>query len=257
MEPAKKRIDAIDALRGLAVILMVIHHFFRDLIDLCGAPEWLFTNWVFTPLHYVFAGTFVFLAGVSSNFSRNNLARGVKCFALALAMTFVTSLPVINAPIRFGVLHLLGICMIFYALSQKLLDKIPRKIQPFLYTGLIVLTVVLIYGPDEEILIRFYKTLTPEQEAFWGDAAQYLYIFGFPAADFWSADYFPLFPWLFLFLLGTWAGGYVKERRLPKAFYDFTCPVLPAVGRHALLVYVLHQPVMYGAILLWQTLTSF
>ncbi len=62
------RIDIIDAARGLAVILMVFHHAFFDAVEFLGAPPWLFSNPVFNFLHYVFAGLFIFLAGVSSRF---------------------------------------------------------------------------------------------------------------------------------------------------------------------------------------------
>ncbi len=51
------RIELMDALRGLAVCLMVLHHFLYDLCEFLGAPWWLFTNPVFDVLHYFFAGT--------------------------------------------------------------------------------------------------------------------------------------------------------------------------------------------------------
>ena len=227
----KKRIASIDALRGLAVVLMVIHHFLLDLVVLCGAPGWLFSNPVFDFLHYIFAGLFIFLSGVSSRFSHSNLARGAKCFLIALAFTFVTSLPIIDEPILFGVLHLLGFSMLFYGVFGKVLDKIlPRALMPFLYAALLVGSAILVEHTDI------------------GGAARYLFMFGWMYPGFYSADYFPIFPWLFVFLLGTWAGIYIKERRLPERFYTFDCPLLPAVGRHALIVYIVHQPVFYGLI---------
>ena len=62
------RIELMDALRGLAVCLMVLHHFLYDLCEFLGAPWWLFTNPVFDVLHYFFAGLFIFLSGISSDF---------------------------------------------------------------------------------------------------------------------------------------------------------------------------------------------
>ncbi len=229
----RKRIDLIDAARGLALILMVIHHGLLDLIVLCGAPYWLFSNPVFDILHYIFAGLFIFLAGLCCRLSRSNLKRGLIAFAIAMVMTVVTSLPIIDEPIRFGVLHLLGFSMVFFALTHKAWDAIPRAIAPFFYTAMIVLTAVLVE-----------RTTIPAPLAHW------IFPFGWTYPGFYSADWFPIFPWLFVFLLGTWAGLYVAERKLPEWFYTATCPVLPAIGRRSLLIYVVHQPILYGVIYL-------
>ena len=226
----KKRIDAIDAARGLALVLMVIHHFLIDLVNLCGAPMWIFSNPVFDVLHYIFAGLFIFLAGLCCRFSHSNLRRGVICFAIAMVITVVSSLPIINDPIRFGVLHLLGFSMIFFALTHRAWDAIPRKVAPVIY---VLMTVASAY------LVAHTSI---------GNAARWLFPFGWTYKGFYTADWFPIFPWLFVFLLGTWAGLYVTERKLPERFYTFTCPVLPQIGRRSLLIYVLHQPILYGAI---------
>ena len=231
-----KRIDAIDALRGLAVILMVFHHFFLDLVELCGAPGWLFSNPVFDFLHYIFAGLFILLSGVSSRFSRSNLNRGLKCFGIALAMTLVTGL--IGSTIVFGVLHLLGTCMILYGLCSKALDRIPRKVQPVLYIALLLISNWAVNNVDI------------------GNAAHFLFFFGWTYPGFSSADWFPLFPWMFVFLIGTWLGLYIKEGRFPKKFYTFTMPVLPQIGRKSLFIYVLHQPILYGLIFAVKFLTG-
>ncbi len=225
----RRRIDAIDAARGLALILMVIHHFLLDLVMLCGAPVWLFTNPVFDVLHYFFAGLFIFLAGLCCRFSRNNLRRGALCFAVALMMTVVTTL--IHDPIRFGVLHLLGFSMVFFALTRRAWDAVPRPVAPVLYVVLGIFTGWLVTHTSI------------------GPAARRLFPFGWYEEGFYSADWFPVFPWLFVFLTGTWAGLYVVEHKLPERFYTFTCPILPQIGRRSLLIYVLHQPILFALII--------
>jgi len=235
----KNRIQIIDAMRGLCVVLMAFHHLFLDLVELCGAPYWLFSNPVFDFLHYVFAGMFFFLAGISSRLSRSNLKRGIKCFLVAMAMTVVTSLPFLNMPIRFGVLHCLGFSMIFYGLTSKAWEILPRFIMPFLYTALIVLSALAV----EYIPVP-------------GEVAEFIFPLGWTPPVFFSADYFPIFPWMFVFMLGTWFGWYVKERKLPDWFYNFNVKFFPAVGRHALIVYIVHQPVFYGLIYAGKFLVS-
>lgn len=222
----KDRIDLIDAARGLSVLLMVIHHALFDAVEFLGAPVWIFSNPVFDILHYFFAGLFIFLSGVSSQFSRSNVKRGIKVFAVAIVLTIITYLPMINMPIKFGVLHLLGFCMMFYGVTRKMWDGIPRVLAPVLYILLLVGSALAV----DNIRID----------------ASFLWMFGWTQPGFFSADYFPIFPWLFVFLLGTWAGLFIVEKKLPKWFYETRVRVLPAVGKKALIIYILHQPVLYG-----------
>lgn len=58
---------------------------------------------------------------------------------------------------------------------------------------------------------------------------------------------FPLLPWLFLF----WAGLYLyRLRPEPPAVPDIRLPGIGAIGRRSLMVYLLHQPVIYGLLAL-------
>ena len=219
-----KRIEAIDALRGLSVILMVIHHFFYDCVEFLDAPRWLFSNPIFDTLHYIFAGLFILLSGISSMFSRGNIKRGLKVIAVAIAISIVTH--IMEMPILFGVLHLLGSSMLFFGLTRKLWEAIPKKAAPFIYIAAIIGSALAV------INIKL--------------ASKHIWILGWTAPGFRSFDYFPLFPWLFVFLLGTWAGYFIKENKLPAAFYEVKFPIFPQVGRKALLIYILHQPILYA-----------
>ena len=226
-----KRIQLIDALRGLCVVLMVLHHLMFDLVEFLGAPEWLFTNPVLDIAHYFFAGMFIFLSGVSSRFSRSNVRRGIKVVLAALVISAVTWF--LNMPIIFGILHFLGFSMIFYGLTGKLWQKIPDYIAPFLFIALIVLSAI-------------WVAKTGYVKINW------LWMFGFRTKTFYSSDYFPILPWIFVFLLGTWAGQFIREGYMPKWFYEFSPPVLPAIGRKAFIVYLAHQPILYGIVMLIQ-----
>ena len=71
--------------------------------------------------------------------------------------------------------------------------------------------------------------------------------FGFFPRGFFSTDYFPLLPWLFLF----WAGYFLHfcmGRARMEPLRRSVCPALGWMGRHSLLLYLLHQPVIYGVL---------
>lgn len=246
-KPAGERIQSIDALRGLCVVLMCIHHLLYDIAAFLGAPWWIFTNPVLDVLHYLFAGCFIFLSGVSSRFSRSNIRRGLKLLVIALLLTLVTRLGDFIGErffgekpgifISFGVLHLLSLCMLFYGLTRRLWDRLPRWLLALIALAGIIATAKLVNGIV-------------------GTESRMLFPVGLIREDFYSADYFPLFPWIFVFLGGTLAGGLIRERRFPEKFYTAKFRFFPAVGRHALLIYILHQPVLAGLTVLAGVLTG-
>jgi uncharacterized membrane protein len=226
-----ERYQLIDALRGLAIILMVGYHFGIQLIIFGYAPGGLVYNPLLNVLQPVFGGLFILLSGMSSRFSRSNFKRGIMVFACACGVTVV--MYIMNFPVWFGILHFLGAAMMLYGVAGAALDKIPRIIQPILYAVLFIAAFIFFPRPaglDTNLLmpLGLYRD--------------------------WGNDYFPLLPWLPLFLFGTWLGALAKEEKLPKWFYSFRMPVLPAVGRHTLVIYLAHQPVIYGTLWVWQSL---
>lgn len=224
----KDRIQIIDGIRGFSILLMVVHHFLYDLTEICDAPEWIFTNPVFDALHYFFAGLFILLSGFSSLYSSSNIKRGAKTLACAGIITLVSWF--MESPIWFGILHLLGTCMVFYGLTRRLWEKIPMIPAMVLYIIGIIICIPLTRGSICN--------------------CRYLWMFGWTYDGFVSYDYFPLLPWIFVFLLGTCLGGYIKEGRMPQGFYTMKVPVLAGIGQRTLIIYMLHQPVLYGLILL-------
>jgi len=230
MEKKKKRIEIIDALRGFAVAMMVIHHAFYNAAVFLDAPWWLYSNPVFNALQGLFIGVFICISGVSSRFSRGNIERGAIVIVIAVIITYVTLR--MEMPIYFGILHLLGFLMMFYGLTRKLWDGISRKVAPFIYIALIIAS----------ILARIYLSPTSGNPVFF----DLLSILGWWQEGFVNYDNQTILPWIFVFLFGTWVGEYIREGKFPTWFYEKKVPFFPLVGRHALLVYILHQPILFG-----------
>ena len=70
---------------------------------------------------------------------------------------------------------------------------------------------------------------------------------GFMPKSFFSTDYFPLLPWLFLFWAGYFLHHLVGRGRLAPLRRS-VCPPLGWMGRHSLVLYLLHQPVILGVL---------
>lgn len=236
----KQRIHILDEWRGACVVLMVIYHALYTL----GATFFLepfstMLSW-FEPVEPLFAGMFVFLCGVSCRLSRNNLKRGLLLAGVAVLMSVVLWFVMPTMMIWFGILHCLAVCILLYAAIHRLLDRIPVAVGicvcgvlllvtwwfPWYQGGLLGVPPLAIAWPESW---RSYKLLMP-----------------FGVGTVYSADYFPLIPWVFCFFGGAFCGR--LSNLLPAWCYRLHSRFLAFTGRHALVIYLLHQPILYGIV---------
>lgn len=221
------RIQIVDALRGLSILLMVAYHTGVDLYLFGLIPKTLIYSPLLAVLQPLFAGVFIFLSGLSSQFSKSNYRRGVLTLLCAFLVSVVTGL--MDVPVTFGILHFLGSAMLLYGLLQDVCQRLPLW-PSFAVCGFLF------------VICFFVFPLEIKKEI------PYLYVLGVTTKQFQSADYFPLLPWLPLFGAGAFWGRFVVRGGMPDWFYTMRIPFLPVIGRHTLPIYLLHQPVVYGVV---------
>ncbi len=225
-----KRFDILDAWRSLAIVLMIIYHFLYDLA-IFGVITW--AQMFSTPLGIMqkfICCSFIFLAGASARFSRNNLRHGIIVILSGIIVAIGGAVG--GQTIRFGVLQLLGWSMVIWHFTGKYLCRIPDLPLAALSACAFALT-------------RWW-TGTVIAESRW------LYPFGLMYRGFFSADYFPLLPWFFLFIIGTVFGGWCLRNRENRLLTAPLPTPMTFPGRHSLIIYMLHQPVLYGlCFILW------
>ncbi|MDO5124000.1 MAG: heparan-alpha-glucosaminide N-acetyltransferase domain-containing protein [Eubacteriales bacterium] len=236
---AKERIYALDEIRGFCVFCMVFHHCMFTLGYMFGGE---FAAELFLLCMYIepfFAAAFIMICGISCNLSENNQKRGLKILGGGLVISAVSFIVMPEAPITFGILHLLGTSVLLYIPLRKIIQKIPVGAGMGLCLVLFLLTYNLAYG-----YIGFGDfSVTLPQSLYRG----YLGTpFGF--RDLWQdySDYFPLFPWFFAFLSGAFLGRLAKEGKFPRFMYKSRVPFFSMLGKNAFLVYIAHQPIAFG-----------
>jgi len=242
MSKHQGRVGIIDELRGLSIILMIAYHAGYDLVSIFDVTIPFFNSTLLRFLQPLFAGIFILISGVACQYSSNNLKRGIQCFAIALGMSLVVYLVLPSEMIAFGILHMLGISMLAYGLFRKTLMKLTPAAGLTIFGLLFVFT----YGLPKGYLGIFELSLIKLPQGLY--QTQYLFPIGLPSAGFHSSDYFPLIPWLFLFLAGSYLGVWIKDDKMPGFLYKTHIRSLAFVGRYTLWIYILHQPVIYGVL---------
>lgn len=244
LKKENKRICMLDELRGVAIIAMVIYHTLVSMVfiyNLEFSYEIFFKAQRLQPLIPI---TFITLCGISCSLSKNNLKRGVRIFAIALIATLVTFLFMPQMVIVFGILHFLGIALIIYSLLKSYTDKIKNNIGVVVSLLLYIITYSIPYGYIGFKSLIYFDL--PSQLY----SVYPLFIIGLPTPDFYSGDYFPIVPHLFLFFTGIFIGKILKEKGAPKLMYKKLCPPLDFIGKYSLVIYVVHQPVIIGVLYL-------
>ncbi len=216
----KQRFFWLDLWRSLSVAVMLAFHALWDL-ELFGVlPAGTMETPATDAVRYVFGGSFILISGLLALRGRQPVRRGFVLLCLGLAVAVATTL--IGLPVQFGILTLLGLCMLLCGALREPLLKLRGPWLAAVCLALFVGTWVL--------------TARVRVEAGW------LFPLGLRRADFFSADYWPLAPWGFLYLLGAALSGYLPE----TAKMGDRAPALTFLGRHSLVIYLAHQPVLYG-----------
>ncbi len=247
----KKRIYLLDEIRGFSVLMMVLFHAYYIMGEFFGISfgEKLYN--FFLPLEPVFAAVFIILCGISCNLSHSNLKRGLKTLAAALAFTLVTAviLPLFGiegAEVYFGILHFLAVSILIYALCHKLINLIP----PLAGIAISIILFAFFFQIEKHKLGFGNLLVINLPESLY--STNYLIPFGIYNADFYSADYFPLLPFIFVFFTGNYVGSIFSEKGYPNYFYKKRLSFLDFCGTHAFLIYLLHIPVtaliVYGVL---------
>ena len=197
------RYALLDELRGFDLLNMFVYHALWDLVFLYGLKAEWYTGWLGRLWQQSGCWIFILLSGFCLPFGRRPVQRGAFVFCAGVAVTAVTLLAMPQQPVWFGVLTLLGTAMMLTGVLQPFMRRVP----PVLGFGVCMGLFALFYSAGEGWLgIGSWRIFLPSQLY-----ANYLTAyFGFAPKGFYSSDYFPLLPWVFLFWAGVflhWALG--------------------------------------------------
>ncbi|NVK34466.1 MAG: DUF1624 domain-containing protein [Rhodobacteraceae bacterium] len=230
----RHRIGALDVARGLAVLAMIAFHMSWDL-------AWFgYTNWNVNSgqgwqlFAASIAGSFLFLSGVSFAISRKNKFR-VHAFwrrfavlvAAAAGVSLLTYLSFGQSFVRFGILHCLAASALLCLLVARFNTLVLLGLAAFIASAALWAKTPLFDG-------------------------QLLLWTGLGTPTYGSVDYVPLIPWTALPLFGMaltriWLfRASADTSASPELSTAKPVILLKWMGRHSLLIYLLHQPLLYG-----------
>jgi uncharacterized membrane protein len=228
----------IDTLRGVAIVLMFGFHLTWDMASLdlvqvnMGRGPWPWFSRVISTM-------FLSLAGISMVISdsrrgetpawRKYLLRGAKILGLAMVVSLVTYFVLPDSFVVFGILHLIGFSVIA---ALPFLQRRRRWIS--LIAGL----ALLVAGSYVNRQVALHPWLI------W---------LGINQIGRSMADWYPVLPWFGMMLIGLWLGhtlytGGERQFVLEDRSAAPVVRVLAFLGRHSLLIYVVHQPVLMGVL---------
>lgn len=227
-------------MRGVAVVAMILYHFSYDLAYFVGLFDVGFFRYgAGLNAARVIGGTFTFLAGLSltlsyarvtespgRRLSLKYLGRGARIFSYGMAITLLTWIFVPRDMIFFGILHMIGASIVLAYPFIKL-----KLTNVLLGAGCVALGVYL-------------------RQGFIVESPWLAWLGGRPG--FFTLDYWPIFPWFGVMLLGIAAGNALYGSASKTSSRVAPVPLRPLtfLGSHSLAVYLIHQPVLIAALAL-------
>ena len=235
-----RRLAGLDTIRGITLLSMMLYHTCWDLVFLFGKKIPGYSGFGGYVWQQSICWTFILLAGFCWSLGSHHLKRGLIVFGSGILITFVTLLVMPESRVIFGVLTLIGSCMLLLIPMEKLLLKLRAEI------GLVgsFLLFLLFRNVNTGYLGFENWNILKLPDGFYENLfTTYL---GFPQKGFFSADYFSLLPWFFLFLTGFYLYQLVQKNHMMGKLFSWRVPGFDVIGRHSLLIYLLHQPVVFA-----------
>ncbi len=279
----QKRISEIDLLRGIPIFLVVLFHF-------C----WIFPNILLSTSNYhemiqhypnladfviflekdilngdgiihqffvpLVGGLFIFVCGICTTLSRNNLKRALLLWGVSLTISLVTTIAAYiiksNISIGFGVIHLMAFSITLYVLIEIFFKKLLHKdvsITICLLVSIIIYFVSIIFWTGYFPLLNQHTEQWPIKVIYTLPLETYnkeplSWIYEAIGRYQGMVDWWPIFPYTGVVFSGIAFGkvlyGKQKKSKMPCLEKCVILKPLCFIGRHTLYVYLIHQPVI-------------
>lgn len=234
---SRPRMHLLDLARGIAILTVIAYHFCWDLesfnihyFGLFEAPFWLTAR-------TLIAGSFLFIAGfglvLATRGGVNWRRFGLRLLKILLGAAIVTASTFYYYPeagVFFGILHLIALSSVIGLAFVRL---------PWWLTFAAGFGVAALdYFPQA------------------GLSADWLLWLGMGTREVWAVDYVPIVPWFSGFLFGIAACRLLLATSAWAWFRDTEVrgglsAGIRFLGRHTLVIYLIHQPILFGLFNLW------
>ena len=230
------RRPGLDTLRGMTLVSMMVYHACWDLVYLFRQDWAWYRSFGAHLWQQSICWTFILLSGYCFHLGHHRLRRGL--LSLGGGALVSAASQVAGSPIHWGVLTLLGAAALLTIPLDPLLRRLPARAG---LAGSFCLFFLLREVNQGYLGFEGAALLTLPADWYQNSLTALL---GFPGPDFFSADYFSLLPWLFLF----WTGYFLYRLRPEGEGRELRLPLVTTLGRHSLVAYLLHQPLIYGVL---------
>ncbi len=242
---ATPRFDAVDALRGFAMLWMTLFHFSFDLNHFGYIKQDFYRDPFWTWQRVLIVSLFLFCAGIGQAIALQQgqswsrfWRRWAQVTGCALLVTAASFWMYPQSFIYFGILHGIAIMLVIVRLTAH-------------WGGWLWILGALAIAAK---LIAAYALTTPAfapfADAFNSSALNWL---GFITRKPMTEDYAPLIPWLGVMWWGVAAGQWLTGRGSRYLALSLAALLKPlaAMGRWSLSYYMLHQPALLGSLMLF------
>ncbi|WP_119157584.1 DUF1624 domain-containing protein [Caldimonas tepidiphila] len=237
--PGPQRFDRLDALRGAAVVWMAVFHFCFDLATLGFTRQNFYEDPFWTVQRTLIVTLFLLCAGAGQAVALRQgqgwprfWRRWAQVAGCALLVTAGSMLMFPRSYISFGVLHAIAVMLVLLRLAAPLGRGL------WLLGALALALPWLVQHPFFDTRLTNWVGLVTRKPV--------------------TEDYVPLLPWIGVMAWGLAGARWLLAHRAGWMAGPLWRPLhgLAVLGRHSLSFYMLHQPVLIGALLAWRAMRS-